>query len=397
MKQALADGGVRVPHHAVASTAAEVWAAAEQVGYPLIIKPIAGAGSMDTYRCDDASEVAAAIAQLGHIETVDVEEFIDGEEFTYDTICAGGEIKYFHVGHYRPRPLIARTNEWISPQTLSYRHVDNPWVTGGIALGEQVIKVLGYDTGFTHMEWYRKSDGEVVFGEIGARPPGARTVDLMNFASNCRPLRRMGGGRNCTAPSPFPIERPFNAACITKRANGQGRIRRIEGLELLKSRLGDAICTIDLLPVGAPAPRLEEHPAVRRLCDHSPSGLGHLQGDGGYGRYPFATVCPLRPTAPSPAVARGRKLLRQCLTIGGLSATDSRLDRLCGITNVCFSEGNGCPGGDLGGGTPLALGNVEGRVETATKNFLTAGYARCRQSSMNRRSIPFAATSRSSA
>jgi hypothetical protein len=251
MKQALAEGGVRVPHHAVASTPAEVWAAAEQVGYPLIIKPIAGAGSMDTFRCDDATEVAAAIAQLGHIETVDVEEFIDGEEFTYDTICAGGDIKYFHVGHYRPRPLIARTNEWISPQTLSYRHVDNPWVTGGIALGEQVIKVLGYDTGFTHMEWYRKSDGEVVFGEIGARPPGARTVDLMNFASN---VDLFAGWAEAELHGTFSIsiERPFNAACITKRANGQGRIRRIEGLDLLKTRLGDAICTIDLLPVGAP-------------------------------------------------------------------------------------------------------------------------------------------------
>jgi ribosomal protein L22 len=119
MKQALAEGGVRVPHHAVASTPAEVWAAAEQLGYPLIIKPIAGAGSMDTFRCDDPAEVKQAIAQLGHIAVVDVEEFIDGEEYTYDTVCAGGDIKYFHIAFYRPRPLIARTNEWISPQTLN--------------------------------------------------------------------------------------------------------------------------------------------------------------------------------------------------------------------------------------------------------------------------------------
>jgi len=251
MKQALADGGVRVPHHAVASTADEVWAAAEQVGYPLIIKPISGAGSMDTFRCDDAKEVAAAIAQLGHVAVVDVEEFIDGQEFTYDTICAGGEIKYFHIGHYRPRPLVARTNEWISPQTLSFRHVDDPWVTGGRALGEQVIQVLGYDTGFTHMEWYRKSDGEVVFGEIGARPPGARTVDLMNYASD---VDLFIGWAEAELQGTFSpdIERKYNAACITKRAHGQGRIRRIEGLDRLAARCGDAICTIDLLPIGAP-------------------------------------------------------------------------------------------------------------------------------------------------
>jgi phosphoribosylamine-glycine ligase len=33
------------------------------------------------------------------VAVVDVEEFIDGEEFTYDTICAGGTIHYQHVGH----------------------------------------------------------------------------------------------------------------------------------------------------------------------------------------------------------------------------------------------------------------------------------------------------------
>ena len=251
MKQALAAGGVRVPHHAVATTADEVWAAAEQVGYPLIIKPISGAGSMDTFRCDEPRDVSNAIGQLGHVAVVDVEEFIDGEEFTYDTICADGVIKYEHVGHYRPRPLIARTNEWISPQTLSYRHLDNPWVTGGIALGHQVIKVLGYQTGFTHMEWYRKSNGEVVFGEIGARPPGARTVDLMNFASD---VDLFVGWAEAELKGSFSltIERKYNAACITKRAHGQGRIQRIEGLDRIKARCGEALCAIDLLPIGAP-------------------------------------------------------------------------------------------------------------------------------------------------
>lgn len=251
MKQALAAGGVRVPRHAVAKTAADVWAAAEQIGYPLIIKPLAGAGSQDTFRCDNAKQVSDAIKQLGHIEIVDVEEFIDGEEFTYDTICANGEIKYFHIGYYRPRPLIARTNEWISPQTLSYRHVDDPWVSGGRALGEQVISVLGYNTGFTHMEWYRKSDGEVVFGEIAARPPGARTVDLMNFASD---VDLFQGWAEAELEGQFsvPIERKYNAACITKRAHGQGRIQRVEGLDRVMSRCGDAIVTVDLLPVGSP-------------------------------------------------------------------------------------------------------------------------------------------------
>ncbi len=251
MKQALVAGGVRVPRAEVATTVKGVWAASEIIGYPLIVKPIAGAGSMDTFRCDDAAALTTALAQLGHIAEVSVEEFIDGEEFTFDTICARGRMEYFHIGYYRPRPLVARTNEWISPQTLSYRQVDDPWVAGGRAMGEQVIKVLGYDTGFTHMEWYRKADGETVFGEIAARPPGARTVDLMNYASD---VNLFEGWAEAELKGSFSlaIERKYNCACVTKRAHGQGRITRIEGLEALRQAFGEWLCTVDLLPVGSP-------------------------------------------------------------------------------------------------------------------------------------------------
>ncbi len=251
MKQALGEAGVRVPRHVAASTVRAVKDAAEQVGFPCIIKPIAGAGSQDTFRCDSAEELDTALKQLGHIEEVSVEEFIDGDEFTYDTICVGGDIAYFHIAYYRPRPLIARTLEWVSPQTLSYRHVDDPRVADGRTMGEQVLKVLGFDTGFTHMEWYRKSDGEVVFGEVAARPPGARTVDLMNFASD---VDLFVGWAEAEVKGTFSldIERRYNAACITKRAIGQGRIQRIEGLDRVRDRCGDAIMTVDLIPVGEP-------------------------------------------------------------------------------------------------------------------------------------------------
>ncbi|MEZ4239031.1 MAG: hypothetical protein R3F59_23335 [Myxococcota bacterium] len=35
-----------------------------------------------------------------------------------------------------------------------------------------MLKALGMGSGFTHMEWYHKANGEVVFGEIGCRLAG---------------------------------------------------------------------------------------------------------------------------------------------------------------------------------------------------------------------------------
>jgi hypothetical protein len=251
MKQAVAEAGIRVPYHRRGSTAKEVREGVEAVGYPAIIKPIDGAGSMDTFRVDDAKQLEQALSRMGHVPEVNVEEFIEAEEFTYDTVCAGGKILYEHVGFYRPRPLVARQEEWISPQTLSLRDIDTPWVKDGVAMGHDVIRALGFDTGFSHMEWYRKSDGEVVFGEIGARPPGARTVDLMNYNADIDLFAGYGEAEVLGTFSQ-PIERKYYVANIFKRAQGQGRIHAIVGLDSLRQRFGDAIVNVDLLPVGAP-------------------------------------------------------------------------------------------------------------------------------------------------
>ncbi|HSR53591.1 MAG TPA: ATP-grasp domain-containing protein [Acidobacteriota bacterium] len=250
MKQVLDEAGIRTPRHARAGSAEEVREAAQGIGYPLIIKPIAGAGSADTHRVDDASALEEVLPTIRHVQEVSVEEFIEGEEYTFDTICGGGRILYFNMAWYRPRPLIARTVEWISPQTISLRDVDAPHLADGRRMGQAVIHALGFRDGFTHMEWFRKPDGEAVFGEIGCRPPGARSVDIMNWAGDID-LYRGWAEAVCHGRLTQSVRRRYNAAVIFKRAQGQGRIQRIEGLERLLSEIGEHVVNIDLLPVGA--------------------------------------------------------------------------------------------------------------------------------------------------
>ncbi len=251
MKQVLEAAGVRVPRHARASSAADCFAAAERIGYPLIVKPIAGAGSADTHRIDDHAELERVMPLLRHVPTVSVEEFVDGDEYTFDTICAGGEILYHNVSWYRPRPLIARTVEWISPQTVTLRDVDDPRLAPGVELGRAVLAALGYRDGFTHMEWFLTHRGEAVFGEIGARPPGARSVEIMNYASD---VDVFSGWAEAIVHGRWsqPIERRYNSAIIFKRAQGRGRIRTITGLERYLTRHGRHVVSVDLLPPGTP-------------------------------------------------------------------------------------------------------------------------------------------------
>ena len=90
MKQVLDAAGIRTPHHYRCTTAAEVREAVDRIGYPIIVKPIAGAGSADTYRVDNAAALDGSSPSWGLAE-VSVEEFVEASEFTYDTICASGE------------------------------------------------------------------------------------------------------------------------------------------------------------------------------------------------------------------------------------------------------------------------------------------------------------------
>jgi formate-dependent phosphoribosylglycinamide formyltransferase (GAR transformylase) len=250
MKQVIHKAKIRTARHASATSIAGVRTAAESIGFPVIVKPIAGAGSMDTIRAASMTELDAALARVKSYDEVNVEEFIEGEEYTYDTICIDGRIVYENVCYYRPNPLVARSTEWISPQTIALRDLSVPVIKQGIALGHDVLKAMNFQTGFTHMEWFYTPKGEAVFGEIAARPPGAHTVDLMNFVGD---VDLFAGYAEADLKGTFSVstERKYNVANVFKRAQGQGRIRRIEGLQHLLERYGEHIVHLDLLPVGA--------------------------------------------------------------------------------------------------------------------------------------------------
>ncbi len=251
MKEVLDAAGVRTPRHARARTAAEARAAAERIGYPLIIKPIAGAGSADTYPVRNDLELDEGLALTKHVPEVSVEEYIEGEEFTFDTVCAGGDVLFHNVAWYRPKPLVSRLNAWISSQAIALRDTGAAPVAGGVELGRRVLRALGFQTGFTHMEWFRKPDGEPVFGEIGARAPGARLVHAMNYSCDCD-LFAGWAEAVCYGRLSQGTEKRYNAALVFKRAHGDGVVRRYEGLDAILSNWGEHVVAIDLTPIGEP-------------------------------------------------------------------------------------------------------------------------------------------------
>ncbi len=229
MKERVRAAGLRVPRSRRVKTEAEMRAAAEEIGYPLVLKPIAGAGSADTYRVDDAKQLDETIPKMRGVTEASCEEYVRGEEFTFDTVSIQGKPAFENVAAYLPKPLEARSEEWISPVIITVRDLAQPKLQGGLELGRKVLSALGMGDGFTHMEWFLTPKGEAVFGEIGCRPGGAHLVDQMNYTCDID-LFREWARVACFGKFEAPTTRKYNAGIVFKRALGKGRITRITGL-----------------------------------------------------------------------------------------------------------------------------------------------------------------------
>ena len=184
MKQAVADAGLRTPRHQRAANGDECFEAAEQVGYPDLPQADRRRGIGEHLPRRLGARARGGAGQGGRVRasTTSRSSSRRGVHVRHDLASTGAIV---YENFFVVSPAAARSDAaWSGSARRRSRCATStrPELDGGRALGRDVLKALGHDTGFTHMEWYRKSDGEAVFGEIAARPPGAHTVDTMNFA-----------------------------------------------------------------------------------------------------------------------------------------------------------------------------------------------------------------------
>lgn len=240
MKEVLRAAGVPCARSTGARSAEEVHAFVRETGYPVILKPRDSAGAAGTMRADDEAGLERAIAasRVDHGAHVAVEEFVEGHEAFYDTLCVDGHVVHDFISHYYPGVLEAMRERWISPQILltnreaeAYEEVRE--------MGRRVIEVLGIGTSATHMEWFYGPKG-LRFSEIGCRPPGVRVWDIYGAANDldlyvewAKLVVHGGTDARCS--------RRFAGGMIALRPDRDGQIAGYEGTRDLHERYGEWI------------------------------------------------------------------------------------------------------------------------------------------------------------
>ena len=250
MKDVLRGAGVPCARHRLAHDEEEARGFVREVGFPLVLKPPAGAGAQGTFRVDDerAFGEALSISAPARDHPVLIEEFITGEEHSLETISIGGRAVWFSLTHYHPTPLEVIRNPWIQWCLLLPREVDGPQYDDIRAAGAGALEALGMDTGLSHMEWFRRADGSVAISEVGARPPGAQITTLVSRAHD---MDFLGAWARVMVYGEFdPPERRYAAGAAFLRGQGSGRVVRIHGLEQAGRELGDLVTDVKLPEVG---------------------------------------------------------------------------------------------------------------------------------------------------
>jgi hypothetical protein len=253
MKTVLRAAGVPCARHRLAASAADAQGFAAEVGFPLVVKPPAGAGAKSTFRLDDQGDLTAWLDTIppSPDQPALIEEFLTGEEGSYDSVMVDGQVVWDSVSDYLPTPLEVLRHPWMQWVVRLPRDIGGPGYAGIREVAPTALRALGLRTGLTHMEWFRRPDGTVAVSEVGARPPGAQITSMLCFAHDFDLYT--GWARLMVEGTFEPPERKWAAGTVYLRGQGAGQIKATRGLDALPPEVSSMVVDARLPAPGQPS------------------------------------------------------------------------------------------------------------------------------------------------
>jgi biotin carboxylase len=182
MRRRLAEAGVPQPRFAAVRTLSETRRAADEVGFPAVLKPADSGGQRGVFRVDSAEDVEAhlheAIAVSPTGEAI-LEEFVEGTEMNGIVIARGGEPFPLTLSDRLRPPGIGFGVGWIHvyPATAYGHRLEE-----SERIAAHTVKALGLENGIAFPQLIAAADGRVVVVECAARIPGGQMADLVRHA-----------------------------------------------------------------------------------------------------------------------------------------------------------------------------------------------------------------------
>lgn len=177
MKAAFRSAGVPVARGAVVPTLEDARRLIAETGYPVVAKPDAGVGALDTYRLDKDDDLDHFFANKPDVDYI-MEEFVTGTIYSFDGLSDLNGDPVFTTAHRFSQGIMETVNEGRHIHYVSLRDIPPVLET----LGRQCLQAFDARERFFHIEFFHTADDRYVGLEINMRPPGGFTTDMFNYA-----------------------------------------------------------------------------------------------------------------------------------------------------------------------------------------------------------------------
>ncbi len=178
-REACAKFGVLQPEFYKVRTPQDAIEAADDIGYPVVIKPVDSRGTFGVTIVYNAKELVDAYFDAVCYSpslTLICERFIEGELVTVDGFC-------FSNGHHSLTVASREFAEGKKPVTKSVSYPsqhDDELKTRLLKNHQVVVEALGYDFGHTHGEYFVTKNNEIYLVECANRGAGVYTSSTIN-------------------------------------------------------------------------------------------------------------------------------------------------------------------------------------------------------------------------
>ena len=239
LRARLGAGAVAQPDYRVVAPGQSVAAAAAQIGYPCVVKPVSRSGSQGVIRVDDdvqASAVAERVrAIVGPGEPVLVEGFVAGAEVAVEALLVGGVLEVLAIFD-KPDPLDGPFFEETIYVTPSRQPA--PILASLAATVTAAAAAVGLREGPVHAELRVGADGRPVVIEVAARSIGGLCARSLRFGAGVSleeiiVRHAIGAGldglrRETQASGVMML--PIRAAGMLKQVSGQAEALAVDGV-----------------------------------------------------------------------------------------------------------------------------------------------------------------------
>ncbi|GAA2520390.1 ATP-grasp domain-containing protein [Winogradskya humida] len=200
------------------------------VGFPLVLKPASGWGTISTVKVDDRAGLDRVLADFSVEAGVGspyliAEEFIDGEEFHIDAVWRAGTPWFFHVSRYVKPRLTAWLDNTYDGSVLLEEEDHADLYARLRTLSTQLNKTIGLTRGATHVEVFReRGTDRLVVSDVASRMGGAHVGDVIEARCGVHEgrivLHELLGGERDDLPWAAPAFRYLAGISIKASVSG---------------------------------------------------------------------------------------------------------------------------------------------------------------------------------